>query len=679
MKSKPKKNVGSFLHLIKAMPAASSSCAVLALAFLGLSRLSIAGAAVDYVPVALEQAPGPDGPWTASPVRPPHLTGDGRLLLPAVHDHEFWRLKITRASDIGFELGLPLIDVPPGPIKTARGFLDAHSDDRAVSDPVGDPFVGDPFAGWRRVRIADTVIPVYEAAFDGGRTPAYLEFKIISDEPSSGPGLFRSTDGALKPDRGFILVSLTENDFPVADWFTEGETRIEQLRRRAGTSEVKPLMFGSSLLVAEDPAGNVRATEGTVFSRPGAELLTRPDYAGSVFEDSSTGESNRTPGLEIESPLQPYGSYAEMKADYETNAFFRTVRDGLRNEARIQWLIENGAFPAEFRVQAGETVTILAGRNVREARLELPDDDAVIARLMPLGGDGLQIDGLAQGSGVLHVQVDGQDEIYTLLVTPKEPGFVAAGGFTPGWRLVKLYQAGSDSDQRRYHQNQSLEYGGGGEGNHVGCGPCAWTMLMGWWDLKGVPAAYRPFKFGSGIPNFLLGSADAPSGNTFGVEDMMRDFRNIWVDPALCNPFSGQCATLPSEMSEGLNYYVSLSSLYNLAYLPLFQEPVLGYSYTHKWTYVPKKGVSVYNKLARESLHDGWPSIMGVGLLSHYAVAYEYIESRYELAPGYFPYWRAWLKFNWGNGGSKYLKFTDPTFFATKVKLWQKHTAYVGP
>ena len=81
----------------------------------------------------------------------------------------------------------------------------------------------------------------------------------------------------------------------------------------------------------------------------------------------------------------------------------------------------------------------------------------------------------------------------------------------------------------------------------------------------------------------------------------------------------------------------------------------------------------------RESLRDGLPSIVGVGLLSHYALAYEYIESRYEMAPGFFPYWRAWLKVNWGNGDSRALKFTDPTFFATKAKLWQKHTTFDMP
>jgi hypothetical protein len=317
---------------------------------------------------------------------------------------------------------------------------------------------------------------------------------------------------------------------------------------------------------------------------------------------------------------------------------------------------------------------------VREARLESPDDNSAIARLAPSGRLGLRIDGLAKGSGVMRVQVDGREELYTLLVTAKDGAFVAAGGFTPGWRVaVKHYKAGTDGDQPLYTQYQSLEFGGGGPGNFVGCGPCAWTMLMGWWDRKGVPAAYRPFKHGGGIPNFLLGLPDAPAENTYGVEDLMREFRNTWVDPVICNPFSGQCATLPSETGDGMNYFANVRFLYNNAYLPFLQENVLGYSYSYKWTYGPKVGVNDYNKLVRESLRDGLPSIVGVGWLSHYALAYEYVESRYEAAPGYFPYWRAWLKLNWGNGGSRTVKFTDPTFFATKAKLWQKHTTFDVP
>ena len=212
---------------------------------------SALAAVVDYLPISLEQAANPAGPWSTVPVRAPQLTPDGKLLLPAEREHEYWRLKVMPVGDIGFALGLPLINVPPASLKIAREFLALHTEGSgAVGDPISiEP--PDPDSQWRRAKLADTVIPVYEAAFDGGRTPAYLEFKVIAEEPAPMPGSFRSTDGAVIPDRGFILVSLTENDFPVADWLSEGETRVENLRRRAGTAQIKPVMFGSTLLVAE--------------------------------------------------------------------------------------------------------------------------------------------------------------------------------------------------------------------------------------------------------------------------------------------------------------------------------------------------------------------------------------------------------------------------------------------
>jgi hypothetical protein len=316
---------------------------------------------------------------------------------------------------------------------------------------------------------------------------------------------------------------------------------------------------------------------------------------------------------------------------------------------------------------------------VRAARLDSPDEDIVIARVTPLGREGLRIDGLAQGSGVLYVQVDGREELFTLFVTPTEPGIAPAGVFTPGWRFYKQYDAGTEGDQRRYHQHQSLSFGGGGEGNKVGCGPCAWTMLMGWWDLKGVPVIFRPYWSGSGLPGLKLGSPDAPPENTYWVEDTMTYFRGL-CDPLFCDVVTGQCGTPPGQMVDGINHFGGLCSLYNPLYYPFIGKNLLGYSYTIKETSFPKNGVNEFNKLARESIRDGYPSLIGVGWLSHYVVAFKYIEHRYELAPGYFPYYRAWFQVNWGNGGANYLvKFTDTEFFATKCHFWQSTTNFVAP
>ncbi|HXI53386.1 MAG TPA: hypothetical protein VNH84_17855, partial [Candidatus Saccharimonadales bacterium] len=459
-----------------------------------------------------------------------------------------------------------------------------------------------------------------------------------------------------------------------------GETRIERLRRRAGTALIKPMKFGSALLVAEDSRGGMQASDGSTFFRPSPELLAYSNYVGASSGDTRTGASNRSPDLRLEAPLQSYGSYDEMKQDYATNAFYELSRARLKAAARLDWLLENGTPPPGLRVQTGQTATFLAGRDVRDARLESPDDDASIARLAPLGREGLRVDGLAEGAGTLYVQVDGREEIFTLQVAPVGPAFMAAGGtFTPGWRLYKVYHAGSMSDQRFYSQYQSLVFGGGGKGNYVGCGPCAWTMLMGWWDLKGVPVIFRPYNYGSGLPGLKLGLADAPSDDSYAVKEMMHDFRDHWVDPLFCNVINGNCGTLPDKMAGGVDYFGSLRSLYNLIYQPFLQQDVLGYGYDIKWSYFPNNGVNDFNKLARQSVHDGYPSVIGIGNLVHYVVAYTYLEYRYELAPGYYPFWKGWFEVNWGNGEPRYYRFTDDYFFATKCHFWQNETEFVGP
>ena len=279
------------------------------------------------------------------PITPAQLTTDGKLLVPVQSDQQYWRLRVTPASELGFSLGLPLINVPPTSVKIATDFLAAR-----MASPDSTADVGEK---WQTARLADTVIPVYDAGIDAGRSPAYLEFKVVPNDPAPITGGYRTTAGPLKADLGFILVSLTDNDFPVADWATEGETRIEKLRRRAGSALIKPMRFGSALLVAEERNGGVLATDGSVLPRPSPDLLSVSNYVGSISADTSTGESNRSPDLRLENPLQPYGSYAEMKADYGTNTFFQLSRARLKNAARLHWLIENGTPP----VQVGQTAT----------------------------------------------------------------------------------------------------------------------------------------------------------------------------------------------------------------------------------------------------------------------------------------------------------------------------------
>jgi len=673
-------------------PGERCSQAVRGLALLALlvGFIHTASAAAEFLPVTLEQAASPTGPWSPAPVSSHHLSPDGSLVMPAQRDAEYWRLRVGQANLLNFTLGLPLGDGPAEATQIANNFLSQHAmtDPGAVGDAEGDS-VDDPFVAWRSARLADVVIPIYDPAHDEGRTPAYMEDKVIVDgtmDPLSRP--FRATPAPVDLNRGFIIVSLTENDFPIVTWGNHGRTMVEQLRERAGTAQIKPMLYGVELMVGESPEGNVLATLGTLLFKPNSALLNFTDYLGESFLDTDTGEAGRPSDFPITDIYETYDSYAAMKADYSTNEFFQLSRAQKREAARLDWLFVRGTPPPTLLVRYGEPSTNFFGRRVLGATLHTPDNER-LAEVSVLAPDGLVISafgaGGGGGAGLVHVQLEGGDQFFTLQVVgqnSEETTGSGGGVFTPGWHLVKIYRAGTTEDQRWYKQFQSLDFGGDGPGNYVGCGSCAWTMLMGWWDRKGVPVIFKPYLHGSGISGWQLGLPDAPAGNNYSVEAMMRDFRSQWVDPNYCNIVTGACGTPPDRMARGIDYFASLRNPYNLSYFPLIQEPLLGYGYQIKWTYFPKDGVNEFNTLARESLQKGYPSIVGLGDLVHYALAYGYYEWRYEVAPGVYPWWKAWMQCNWGDGGKegpRYYNFNEKHFFATKCRFWQTHTEYETP
>ncbi len=650
---------------------------------ISLSSLLVSSAlAADHVLIWPESAPQASGPWTPSRVGTENLTPDGKVLLPADENMSLWRLQIAPASNLGFSLGLPLINVPLDTLRIAQDFLAANS-----ARPGVEP---DSDNEWGAVRLANEVIPMYDPAVDEGKTPAYMEFKVIAaDVPTVGDpsGL---TPAPVRRDRGFIQVSLTENDFPVVAWSTRGKTLVEKLREHAGMAHIKPMVFGAGLMVGETRDGKMAATWGSMLSRPHPDLMQFSNFLGSSLYDSETGESNRTPALPLEAPLDSYASYRDMKEDYVANDFYRDARQRKAEVARIDWLFARGATFPHLKVAAGETTTEFAGREVRGATLHVPDEQR-IALLTALGSEGLRIEGLSRGGGMLHVQFDAVDEYFTLEVgdptgVGDPSGLLAAPltaeePFLPGWRTTKFVSAGTKDDQCWYHNFQSLDFGGGGVGNDVGCGPVAWTMLMGWWDHKGVPVSFKPRYYGSGIDNWQLGLADAPRENDNYVRSMMRDFRQHWIDPLYCNNFTGDCGTPPDKMVEGPDYFASaLKAPYNAVYLLFLQKKLLGHSYTINYSWTSFNGINDHNKLARESIEKGWPSIMGIGFLKHYIVAYGYKEQYFELLPGKYYWSRAFLECNWGDGDDPvWHNFKNDYFFATKCRFWQSETEYSLP
>jgi hypothetical protein len=90
--------------------------------------------------------------------------------------------------------------------------------------------------------LAGAVVPFYRPDID---EIAYYEFKV---EPT-----------------GFLMVSATENDFPIAHWSSEGNTISSQLvneAKKSGKSVAKFFKLDTLSYVVEDSNGELAASLG---------------------------------------------------------------------------------------------------------------------------------------------------------------------------------------------------------------------------------------------------------------------------------------------------------------------------------------------------------------------------------------------------------------------------------
>ena len=83
-----------------------------------------------------------------------------------------------------------------------------------------------------------------------------------------------------------------------------------------------------------------------------------------------------------------------------------------------------------------------------------------------------------------------------------------------------------------------------------------------------------------------------------------------------------------------------------------------------------ESGVAEHGLLCRDAIVKGYPAVVGLGWLWHYALAYGVKYQEFELLPGYFSESRRILKCNMGWAGSK-PKWYDlnSTFFGADFKI----------
>jgi hypothetical protein len=539
----------------------------------------------------LQRAESPMGPWQEVPADTVPVTAAGEFQDTFESPTGYYRMQIEPGGEWGIPLQLFLVDVPPLAVEIAQSFL------KEAQGIAGDN-------AWEDAMLGSIVFPLYTG--DPGEGPAFMEFKVVPKPAEFQPGGPEPLPEYLVPpracdqDRGFILVSLTEELSPVVDFATEGLTRTECLRKQANSSAVKIVRYDDSFMVAENEKGEMLGRTGPMPVYYPPECM---EYCDKVFEglaDETGEQAPDPPGFE---PKQ-YESYEAFKKDYLESEFYKEARRRKAEEAASEWDVYLGRFPLAINVLVDQPTLVLQGAKIEAFSLE----DPRLAKI-EIQREGLLVTGIQVGSSLLHVVfADGSEADYILVVdlrgalSPEQP---------TGWSSWTYYYAGNWGDQRRYTQ----EWGGS---CWSGCGATAWAMDYGWFDHKGYCNAI------DGV---------APLYNNGAVRDC------IWyIVPRIgtwCSGSSG--ATNPWDMYKGYKWAQSRGH---------------GYSVSWAWT-LPCLSWSTCREKARDSIRDlGRPAIIGIGCTgAHYPLAYGYAWQKYTWLGITWSYNR-WFKCNMGWGGS---------------------------
>ena len=589
---------------------------------------------VKITPETSTNAAGPYGAIAPSALQP---SPDGAWFFSKSQSEQFFRLRID--------------DVPRGPaapISTsavpATVFSRAHSLLSLFSrtDDDTNRIPGD--AVWENAALAPLVCPIFDPGVSNGASAALLEFKVIPARAASRlrRGVLADRPEDVPTDLGYILVSLTDDNFPVVSFSNEGLTPVEKLWRRAGTRSIKPVQFDNTLLIAEDDAGNMLANLGSVPFKIPPSALAQINLPHQYDGDDDLEIDNRPRPVRL--GATHYASYLEFKTDFQTNRVYQILRAQRAAAAREQWDIERGIYPEVILIDVNELRFILAGEDITSFRF-FSEDGADLRIDEPSTTSGLRLFGLKPGDGRLIVELPGRTITYAVGVRIPR-GLAPAGGFTPGPQPPKFWYAGSWNDQPKYHQLEDNDWC-----PLVGCGPTAWAILFAWFEReRGVRGAFGNWT-----------AADAPinakSGNRQFVFPVMDDLHELC--DVICTAFSDQGATEPSDMSEG-----------GLGYT--FTPRILGYirrSWRMKWTIwddCPEDGALE----CAEAIKKGYPAVVGLGWLWHYAVAYGYQRVDWKFAPDQpaFLIYR-YLKCNMGWGDTVQWYNLCDTFFSSDFRI----------
>ena len=546
-----------------------SFCFVL-LAWAGATSL-MAQSAPTSAHLHLERAPALTGPWTVLRADQLPPSGDGGLLDPLLPGAAFYRLRIDLQDPQGGPLGLPLDAVDPVLLQIAKEHLESLRPE---------------IPEWQEARLAPVVTPVYDPAVHDGRKPAWLEFKVIStagariSAAAVTKGFAQSPPLLPEADLGFLLVATGEHDEPLPQYATRGLTPCEQLRRRAGTANIRIVRYSASFWVAENGKGDAVATLGSTPIRYGPALLELAglDFGGEI-EDGKPIQMDKVPPI----ATGAFQSYQDFRNDYLKGAVPMRLRKYQGAFGKLEWGLHNDQLPPQLDVPLKEAVVVLGKYHFRNAEVE--DDELARVDLNPKGG--LNILGRMRGTTLLTtVRADGTLEYYVLAVDIEAMDFQS----NAHWTSWTTYYGGSCADIPLYVQ----EWGLWGACTHgwSGCGPTAWAMFYGYWDHRGV--------------HDLIPGEDTPWSNNDAVRDLIQtvfDYTDTW-----CTHNDAQAATNPWNMHEGYRWASHQGEHIHASYR---------WSLPYASSRPRKKAIAAIKDHHR-------PAIVGIGYYAHYPLAYGY-------------------------------------------------------
>jgi hypothetical protein len=586
----------------------------------------------------IEQAPTPSGPWTALPLNEVARDADGNPRLPADQAGRYYRTQIDLAATVQPGDPIPIADVPPAFTSRAQALLANNL------RPVGTASTGDP-EGWpAEAKISPHVLPQMMVAGDGSVRPGYFEYKVllpaVTPTERGGPVKTDPEEGG-PTDLGYILISATEDDFPVAEFGTEGPTPCERMARLAKTSRINVVRYGPTFMAAEDEQGRLLATDGATPFKVDPDFLA---LDGAQWIGSSETGQDQSPRILPALEMVHYRTYTEFKEDFASNPVYRKFAETRKARAKLEWDILLNRRVEAVTVRTGQSVRILTTLSPTPAPeiSFVTDDVGSVLQTAPSTQGGVLLTGGRIGEGTLFVRQGTQEFRFLVKVTS------ATGGRALGDIVESgFWYAGNWAMQPKYYQLRRDRWC-----DLVGCGPVAWAMLFAWFERNwGVEYAFR----GEGA-NSLPPPDMSTSSNRTKVIDAYDELHELC--DVICSPFGDEGATYPPDMTDAFKGYTYGSALSQFIGRSWHTNAVTG-----TW---PDAGAL----RSRDAIKDGYPAVTGLGWMWHYVLAYGYAYEKIDSGFGY-TFTKRYLKCNMGwNGVSPRWYNLGDTFYSANCKVW---------